>query len=426
MNFKCFSLLAVVAALIATPALAVDPVVHLTFDGQDLTNSGTGTATAALYTTYAATPGDPGSADYVAGVGGGYALDFTNTPQADNYGTFAAVDYVLPEQGTIALWYQVGNPGFYDYEPIFDSVEAIADPGVNNTYNGNAWEAWIYSDGMLRARMDAASKYTINTGDADLNPTGPNNTWHHIAISWDKNEVSDESLKLYVNGQLTGTSSVAWVDPGNFVCFGAGNSANDAPTGTFDDIRIYDSVVSATEIATLAGASGPVSIPQPLIHYAFEGDLSNTGTAGATLDGIHVDGSAGDLSYTAGVSGQAISYDNLQDTATNGDFVRTNYTLADEGAISVWVKPTVTFNYAAIWDNSVQADDWECWIYESSQLRARIDNGSGDASVSLDDMQAAATGSEAGWENEWYQVTYTWSKEKGIGTLYVNGKLGRC
>ena len=422
MNLRCLSFLAVIAALVVSPALAVDPVIHYTFDGS-LANSGTGGSIydAQLYTTIETVGGTAtGSSAYVSGQVG-QALDFTNV-LGSNYGTFAAVEYTMPEQGTIALWYQTDSSGFYNYEPIFDSVEAIAAPGESNTYNGNAWEAWIYSDGVLRGRMDALSTYTVSTYDADLNPTG-SGEWYHIAVSWDKNGVSDENLKLYVNGQLTGVSALAWTDPGSFLCFGGGSTANDVATGTYDDIRIYDSVVSATEIATLAGASGPVSIPQPVIHYGFEGDLSNSGTAGSAFNGVHVDGSTGDLSYTTGVSGQAISYDNLQDVATDGDFVRTNYTLADEGAISVWVKPTVSFNYAAIWDNSVQQDDWECWIYEDSRIRARIDNGSGDAQVSLAAIQAAATGSDAGWENEWYQVTYTWSKEKGIGSLYVNGML---
>lgn len=428
MNWKSFGFLAVATALFVAPALAVDPVIHYAFEGS-LANSGTGGSAydGQIYTTIGTVGGTPsGSMAYIAGPDG-QAIDFTNTKGA-NYGTFLGVNYTLPEQGTLAMWYKTDETGFYNYEPVFDVVEAPAAPGAVNTYNANIWEAWIYDSGLLRARADFPKGNYINAVDADLNPLGGPGDWYHIAMSWDKNEASNESLKLYVNGELYGAATLAWADAPAMVCFGGGNSGNDVVTGAYDDVRIYDSVVSAPEIAALAGTTPTtVTLPTPVIHYAFEGNLNNSGSAGATLDGIHVDGSAGDLSYAAGVNGQAISYDNLQDTATNGDFVKVSYTLPEEGTISVWHKPTVSFDYSAVWDNSVEANDWECWTYKNSQIRARIDNASGDASLSyLDDIQESVTGGPAGWEGEWYQITYTWSKEEGVATLYVNGKLANA
>ncbi|MBN1590868.1 MAG: PEP-CTERM sorting domain-containing protein [Pirellulales bacterium] len=427
MRWKYFCLLAAMAALITSPALAVDPVIHYTFESGSLANSGTGGATydGVIYDTLDADP--TGDTAIISGPVGD-ALDLINT-QDNPRGAFLGANYVMPDQGTLAMWYQVGNPGFYNHEPVFDMVEAVATPTTTNTYGsalGNVWEAWIYSDGLLRGRVNAPVNNYFESYDADLRAlSGANGAWYHFAVSWDKNDTSGASQKFYINGQLSSTASIAWEAPGAVVCFGGGHTTNDIGTGAYDDIRIYDSVVSASEIATLAGTSGAVTVPTPVIHYDFEGDLANRGSGGAALNGVYVDGGAGSLSYTTGVVGGGISYDNAMNTLTDGDFVKVGYTLPDAGAISVWVKPTEHFDYNSVWDNSVHQEDFECWIYNDGRVRARANNdGSADCQFHLDDIHGYANGGdETGWEDAWYQVTWTWSKTEDCGSLYINGKI---
>lgn len=426
----------VIAALVMTgPAAAVDPVIHYTFTGGSIANSGTGGAAynAVLYDSLDADP--TGNTATIAGPVGD-AFDLINT-QDDKRGAFLGVNYAMPDQGTLAMWYQVGNPGFYDHEPIFDMVEAIPVPGgVGNSYDANAWEAWIYGAGHIRGRLGYTSTGITPANyyfavDADMSAVGaPNKTWSHLAVTWDKNDTSGENLKLYVNGQLSSAANLYWTAPSTYLCFGGGNTGNDIATGAYDDIRVYDSVVSASEIATLAGTSPDVIIPTPVIHYAFEGNLNNSGSAGAAKNGIHVDGSAGALSYATGVNGQGISYDNLQDTMTDGDYVSSGYTLPNAGAISVWYKPEVSFNWNSVWDNSVgTGGDWEAWIYgpgSGNTLRARLKNTTANqiTSRSLAEIYASTHGGDqTGWENGWYHFTYTWDKTANTISLYVNGKL---
>jgi len=431
--------LAIAALPMAGPAAAVDPVIHYTFDDGTLTNSGSGGATynGAIYQTVQTVGGTPGgSVAYVAGPSGALALDVTNT-QGSNYGTFLGVQYAMPEQGTLAMWYQVGNPGFYSYEPVFDMVEAIAPEGTTNTYDANAWEAWIYSAGHLRGRLGYTSTGLQPANyyyafDADMSAVGaPNGDWCHLAITWDKNDTSGENLKLYVDGKLSSVANLSWTAPGAYLCFGGGNTGNDTATGAYDDIRVYDSVISGSEVAALAGASPDVIVPTPKIHYAFEGNLNNGGSLGAANNGIHVDGSAGALSYTAGVVGQGVSYDNVKDTMINGDYVSSGYTLTNAGAISVWYKPEESFDWNSVWDNSVSAGDWEGWIYSPTSstpnaLRARLKNTTSNqiTSRALSEIYASTHGgSTTGWENEWYHFVYTWDKTANTISLYVNGKL---
>ena len=417
--------LAIVALAMAGPAAAVDPVIHYTFTGGSLANSGTGGSTLDGVI-YDSLDGDPtGNTATITGPVGD-ALDLLNT-QDNPRGAFLGVQYAMPDQGTLAMWYQVGNPGFYNYEPVFDMVDTIADASTTNTYDANSWEAWIYSNGCLRGRMTAPVNNFYNSFDADMSAVGaPNGTWCHLAITWDKNDTSSESLKLYVNGQLSSAATLGWVDPGTYLCFGGGNTGNDIGTGAYDDIRVYNSVVSGAEIASLAGTSPDVILPTPVVHYEFEGNLNNSGSLGASKNGIHVDGSAGDLSYTTGIKGQGISYDNVINTMTDGDFVSSGYTLEDAGAISVWYKPTETFDWNSVWDNSVSAGDWEAWIYNSSTFRARLKNTTANqlSSRPLSEVFAQDNGGDStGWEDAWYNFTYTWDKDANTITLYVNGKL---
>ena len=80
---------------------------------------------------------------------------------------------------------------FFNYNTIFDN-------GVNQ----DDWEMWIYSSGLLRAR--------INTQYVEFN-LGGINTEYEIVFTWEYNG----DINLYVNGVLRDTATIsAWVNPG--------------------------------------------------------------------------------------------------------------------------------------------------------------------------------------------------------------------
>ena len=227
MSWERFCLLGMmpvlVATLVASSTFAVEPVIHYTFE-DSLANSGTGGSKydAKVYTTKEKedSASSNGSISYVAGQKG-KALDITNT-QGDKYGTFIGVEYAMPKQGTIAMWYYAGKSGkFYNHEPLFDGIEAPVEPGAVNSYSENIWEAWIYRGGMLRGRLhfrDEELQY-FNAVCADLNALGGCEKWYHIAMTWDTSDTSQESLKLYVDGQLSSTAPLGWAPPPRFyVC----------------------------------------------------------------------------------------------------------------------------------------------------------------------------------------------------------------
>jgi hypothetical protein len=98
-------------------------------------------------------------------------------------------------------------------------------------------------------------------------------TWYHIAFTFD-----GTSTKVYVDGNLENTWDFAgthWqrVNPG--VYFGAHSGGGNAFDGKLDDIRIYDYALSATNIASLSGATGePAS--GPVAWYKLDETSSGT------------------------------------------------------------------------------------------------------------------------------------------------------
>ena len=393
-----------VIVLIASQAAAVDPVVYLPFEG-DFTNQGTG---GSLYDGFLV-QGTTGSYTFAAGpTDQGQCLDIDNDGSLKTDGTFLAVDYTLPDQGTIALWYYA-EP-WYNYQTIYD----------NGTASSEHWEMWIYDTGMLRTRPNNSHpEYGYNAAavQADMNAAGGPSNWYHIAYSWDRNDTSAQATKLYIDGNLADSTYMAWIDPGPSFYLASGHSGNTYGNGAWDELRIYDAVLSASEIGTLASADPvePPTLPNPVIAFDFEGDVKNSGTGGAAYDGTLVLGTNGSATYVEGAAGQCIDFDCSDPARADGAYVAVPYTMPEEGTISLWYKADEFYNYQSLIDNSCDGNDWEMWIYESGSLRMRVDGGQGDISVD--------TNVAGGGLNDWINVCYSWSLADGIATLYLNGRF---
>ena len=119
----------------------------------------------------------------------------------------------------------------------------------------------------------------VNSGFADLTPTPTlalnDGGWHHIAYTAD---AVNEVTRLYVDGQLVSesTATPAVTFPSVFNNFEVGRLGRSSPTdafaGSVDELRIYDSILTESEIAALA-------VPEPATPLA----LGLLGTLGLAL-----------------------------------------------------------------------------------------------------------------------------------------------
>jgi len=207
-----------------TPEPVAPPLVHWTFNDGTLKNTGTGGAK------YDGTlAGVAAFAD--DGIEGG-GLRFNGTRG------YAALNHTFGDQGTVAFWYKPAR--IYNYNTVLD-----------NSIHADQWEMWIAANTNLHFRLSNADGGTRMTTSWVAKQGSEVNVWHHFAVTWDRHAPSN-GLSIYVNGVRQLSASVGvWATPGDTVFFGGGHSGNTPADGVMDDVRVYDSALTAGQIRTV-------------------------------------------------------------------------------------------------------------------------------------------------------------------------------
>jgi len=121
------------------------------------------------------------------------------------------------------------------------------------------------TDDALAVVMGSATDRTI-AAHQSLNDT---TNWHHVAFTYQANTV--DGLRLYVDGALSGTpvtTTTSAIPSSGADPLTLGNSSN-TPTATkdlvglLDEIAIYDTALTAGQIAQLAAGADPRTVPEP-------------------------------------------------------------------------------------------------------------------------------------------------------------------
>jgi hypothetical protein len=136
-----------------------------------------------------------------------------------------------------------------------------AEPGVYATFRdyyqhfacGEIWELY-YRDDMPQVgpKIGFALHGTCSEPEFLLDGPAPQNQWVHLAGVW---EPQANLAKIYVNGVLQGQIALHAPMRGNLPpnVFISGSWHGTNPT-TVDDVRLYDTALSAAQVALLAGA----------------------------------------------------------------------------------------------------------------------------------------------------------------------------
>ncbi|MBA7556497.1 hypothetical protein ES705_49206 [subsurface metagenome] len=125
------------------------------------------------------------------------------------------------------------------------------------TDDGNRMEFRINAG---RTRAEGGGGNT--QGDTSMN----DGQWHHIAVTVQPNSVYSSGIDLWLDGQLDTRSNSdpdPWHPIADFdVKIGIRyNESGREFTGSIDDVRIYDRVLTAEEVAWLAGRNQPFDKP---------------------------------------------------------------------------------------------------------------------------------------------------------------------
>ncbi len=165
-----------------------------------------------------------------------------------NAATFAAIN--TSQTVTISLWMQWSSSTDNRDTVIFLGNDTVAASyldvgtlgGVNTANLGG-----IYGRNRTASTQELLRSSGLNDGQ-----------WHHIAYTAN---ATAEVTQLYIDGALAGTTTTPAFAFPTFNNFEVGRLGRSSPTdafaGSVDDLRIYDTVLTGSEIAALAAVPEP-------------------------------------------------------------------------------------------------------------------------------------------------------------------------
>lgn len=264
---KILSRLGAAMLLAAAPAQAVSLLVYYdgTASGNTLTDmsgngrhalfdaNGSGTTPTFLTTT----PAYTGSGAYVS------------LPSDGTTGTSAKSGRYNVTHST-GLSYDFNNQSwsmamFYNRQSSA-TVDTLFHLGLGDGYGG---ENELYAWGTNGGTQLQLHHYPGPDVNLSVNNTVNLNAWHHLSLTFTASGLSDGKgvLNLYVDGALAGTDNDFFLDTNNTFFFGGQGSslAERNFVGFMDDMALFDGVLTASEVASLAnGSLNPISVvPEP-------------------------------------------------------------------------------------------------------------------------------------------------------------------
>jgi hypothetical protein len=189
------------------------------------------------------TEGTAGSLVWSAGHIGG-ALSFDGDGPSNNANPFCRVAVPITgmsvSSGTVALWANIAASGPVNYSSRNNFLYLFGAKGS------------VTNDRIYISTLSTDLGLDIGIGNvvAGNVVTLTRSNWYHIALTWGSNVYT-----LYVDGQSVKTGSLT--NPAVLSAADIGNKGestwNQSFHGLMDDVRIYDCVLTAEEIAALAG-----------------------------------------------------------------------------------------------------------------------------------------------------------------------------
>jgi len=187
-------------------------------------------------------------------------------PSVPSQITVAGVPDLNSMRGTIAFWMKslLATPAPLTETMLLDRRAMPAD-GVPVTGGDVIYQLL---DGHLSDQAEVAGRSRANQFSTVANPT--DGKWHHVAYVYD--QTAKGFISFYIDGLLDGThnnsQSWYWVTDQTLELGKSHDGYWTAYNGFLDDFRIYNRVLSASEIAGLAGV-----VTSPTLSFSVAGGV---------------------------------------------------------------------------------------------------------------------------------------------------------
>jgi hypothetical protein len=211
----------------------------------------------------------------VPGGGGGfpntYSLDFDGT---DDY-VSTGLDVGGASALTVSAW--VKHDDLTATSP--NLLNQYAGGGSNRAFRFSMYAGTASWQGL---RLDAYTSDGIKEANYSLNPVISTDTWYHAAFVFD-----GTSIKVYYNGDNSQSSATAtWSNAATLnnngvqVLIGGGSGVGTYTNGKIDEVGIWTSALSASDITAIYNSGVPTDISSysPVLYYRMGDNDGGTGT----------------------------------------------------------------------------------------------------------------------------------------------------
>ena len=316
---------------------------------------------------------------------GGLTFDGSNQSVA------APID-VSESSLTVSLWFKTTTADC--------GVFQVADGGLG----ANGYDRLFYlTGGNMAARL--WSDETIATTGLNL----ADGQWHHLAYAFGG---AMGGQQLFIDGVLRAQGSKNYSDFywQTSVCIGyAGDSPHPFYQGSIDDVAIWNTAFSASQIQSLAQGSSPISYaamtqPQPTAYWKLD---ETTGTTAADASGNGYTGSVlGRCFWPIGKNGNGLGSKGID------GYVNAPVNVSESAAtISLWFRTTSP----------------NTGLFETSDGGSSCDRclelKNGNIEAFLYDSEWIATTGLNLADGQWHHLAYTYGEIAGGQNIYVDGVL---
>ncbi|OFI32216.1 hypothetical protein BFC17_08335 [Alteromonas lipolytica] len=334
-------------------------------------------------------------------------------------------DFAL-SAGTIAFWFKVDS-----LSGVASDRMALVSKDGRQPGSEGYFTSYINGLGKLIFHQETSTQTDEVVSDATLSA----GQWHHIAYQW-----SASGMRYYIDGVFQGSHATAysWQLNEQPLVFGASGEnfaqgyadkalASQYLTGSLDDIRLYNGLLSAGEVQALVDAADYTCIncndTGPTAEYKFEalswsGAASVEDSSGHSHHGTPLNGVTPEL-LSSPVSCRALNVpynDDLAKVAVD-TLVDVN-TIGERGTISFWYRSNTS------WINGgnrqlLDASRGDKYFYLTLLDNGKLAFGLEDSADKYLQYRSNDMSFMAG---EWVHIGLTWDIVSQDIHLYINGR----
>jgi hypothetical protein len=335
------------------------------------------------------------------------------------------VNSSLGPRGTITFW--------FNSAANWSSGNAMLADASKNLGNNTADKFFFLSKasgGKLTFLLEDSNDTSVSATTANINYSA--GTWHHIAITWDLYESADY-LQIYVDGtrlavnrnDLTAPLNVlAALGDLNSLYFGGNRDnglggsgyTNSAGDGTYDEIYLFNEVLSAAEIANNMNATHACLLGAwNMDEAAWNGttnevvDSSGSGHDGTAMNGATTSTATPAVPGSPGTCGYG-TFDG------NNDYVALNNfpDLTESFTITAWIRPArISGDQRIFADDEHNTGGYALSLGDGGDGRLRFFSRKVNP-ISLDSGAVISA-------NTWYHVAAVYDATAHTRQIFVNG-----